>query len=114
MANTKIKELHTGQLVAQVLKQKRVTHAALARATHRSQSNLSTLIKGPSTQAYILWQMSLALKHNLFRDMADQLDAATNGRMAQGAITIETLQKEVEQLRKERDTLMKAIAKLSG
>lgn len=114
MANNKIKELHTGQLVGQVLKQKRITHAALARATHRSQSNLSTLIKGSSTQAYILWQMSLALQYNLFRDIADQLDVATNGRMVQGTITVESLQLEVEQLRKERDTLMKALGKLSG
>jgi hypothetical protein len=102
--------LHTGQLMRQVLHTKRVTQAALSRATYRPPSNISKLLNEPSTQAYILWEMSQALGHNLFADLAAQLDAATNGRLQEGTVTIESLQKELQTLREERDVLMKVLA----
>jgi hypothetical protein len=101
--------LHTGQLINEVLLSKRITRAALARATQRSASNISELVRSSSTQAYILWEMSQALNHNLFADLAARLDAATEGRMQDGKVTIESLQKELQQLREERDILMKAL-----
>jgi len=107
------KDLNTGQLIIQVLQTKRITPAALARAIHRPQSNISRVMKEPSTQAYILWEMSMALRHNLFTDIAAQLDAATEGRLQQGKVTMEAMQAEMDQLREERDTLMRVVAKLS-
>lgn len=105
--------LHVGRLVKEVLERKRVTHAAIARATHRHQSNIGTLIKKPSTQVYVLWELSLALKHNLFRDIAAQLDAATEGKLQEGVETVESLRSELEALRQERDILLRAVEKLS-
>lgn len=105
--------LHTGQLVKTVLGKKRVTHAALARAVHRSSSNISALIANPSNQTYILWEISLALRHNLFTDIAAQLDAVTEGRLQEGKPTVEALQAELAQVREERDTLMRVVEKLS-
>lgn len=101
--------LHTGQLIREVLRTKRITQAALSRATRRPQSNISKLLNEPSTQAYILWEMSQALNHNLFADLAAQLDTATEGRLQEGKVTVESLQKELQQLREERDVLMRAL-----
>ncbi|MCF8258180.1 MAG: hypothetical protein K9J06_11535 [Flavobacteriales bacterium] len=53
--------------------------------------------------------MSQALNHNLFADLAAQLDTATQGRMQEGKVTVEALQKELQQLREERDVLMRAL-----
>ena len=105
--------LNSGALIKQVLKTKRITHAALARAVNRSQSNVSVIMAERSTQAYILWEMSVALRHNLFTDLATQLDEATEGRLQEGKVTIESLQAELKQLREERDTLMRVVEKLS-
>jgi hypothetical protein len=105
--------LNTGALLKQVLKIRRITHAALARAVNRSQSNISVILGERSTQAYILWEMSIALRHNLFTDIAAQLDAATEGRLQEGKPTVEALQAELAQVREERDTLMRVVEKLS-
>lgn len=101
--------LHTGRLINEVLISKRITRAALARATQRSSSNIAELVRSPSTQAYILWEMSQALNHNLFADLAARLDTATEGRLQEGKVTVESLQKELQQLREERDVLMRAL-----
>jgi hypothetical protein len=111
--NKRAKGLDTGKLIKEVLKKRRVTHAALGRAVNRSQSNISVLLAAPSTQAYILWEMSLALRHNLFSDLADRLDEATEGRLREGRVDVGQLQAELARVREERDTLMRVVEKLS-
>jgi len=105
--------LDTGAAVRAVLRSKRITHAALARAVGRAQSNISVLLADQSMQAYILWELSVALRHNLFTDLAAQLDKATEGRLQKDKVSVEALQAEIDRLRAERDTLMRAVEKLS-
>lgn len=105
--------LDTGAAIRKVLRTKRITHAALARAVGRAQSNISVSLAQRSLHAYILWEMSVALRHNLFADLAAQLNHATEGRLQQDSVSVEALQAEIERLRTERDTLMRAVEKLS-
>ena len=105
--------MHTGDVVTKVVQNKRITHAALARAVGRSQSRVSRMLKEPNCHANLIWDLSLALRHNLFADIAAQLDAATEGRLQQDSVSVVELQAELQRVREERDTLLRAVDKLS-
>lgn len=101
--------LNTGILLNKVRMAQRVTHAQLARRTKRSQPTVKNLLKGTSVQTHVIWEFSLALKHNFFADLARQLDAATEGRLDQELTELQQVKEECQRLREERDYLRKAI-----
>jgi hypothetical protein len=106
--------LNTGSMIRAKAKEKQFTMAALARLTGRKNSTVTTLLKKTSMQAYILWELSLALKHNFFADLAQQLnEAAGAGALenseAPAKTKIEALEKENQQLREERDMMRKVV-----
>lgn len=65
-------------------------------------------------QVYLLWELSLALNYNFIQHLADQLISEAgktnlvNGN-APDKLKIETLEKELAQMREERDYLKKMI-----
>lgn len=65
-----------GLLLRNYIKQHRIYKSALARAVNRHPTTLQDLIKKPSLQTTILWEISVALKHNFFADIAAQLGIA--------------------------------------
>jgi len=101
--------LNTGLMFDNIRRAQRVTHAVLARRTKRSQPTVKNLLKGTSTQTHIVWEFSVALKHNFFADLARQLDAATEGRLDQELTELQQVREECQRLREERDYLRKAI-----
>jgi len=66
-------DFHFGHLFKSYIKLKKISKAALARKINRDDSTILHYQKQASIQISIVWQLSQALKHNFFADMAAQL-----------------------------------------
>lgn len=108
-----IEGLHLGAMLSQTLHRKRVTHAVLGRRLGRDQSLIKALVARSSMQAYLIWELSVALKHNFFADLARQLDAATEGKLEQERTELQQLQEDYQRVTEERDYLRRAIDMLN-
>ena len=107
-------ELNTGSMLKLKAKEKQFNNSQLSRKTGRRSSTVSALMKKTSVQVYVLWEFSLALKHNFFADLARQLDeAAGSGVLENGqaglTAQLAALEKENTELRTERDYLRKVV-----
>ena len=106
---SKVTALDTGSMLTRVQQHKRVTYAVLGRRTKRAQSTIKRLMTGTSVQCYILWELSVALNHNFFSDLAAQLNAATQGKLEQQQTELEQLKLEYQRIKEERDYVRKAV-----
>lgn len=61
---------NTGELLISYFKEKRTRKNALARMLKKSPSTLDGFTKKKSIQTTVLWEISHALKHNFFADIA--------------------------------------------
>jgi hypothetical protein len=104
-----IAELDAGKLVRRVMFEKGMNKARLARKLGRSGTSIKGTIYNSSMQCYLLWELSVALNHNFFSDLALQLDAATEGKLEQQQNELELLKAEYQRLKEERDTLRTAL-----
>jgi hypothetical protein len=105
--------LDVGKLVRQCMFDRGMNRARLARAMNRNATGMSARIYSSSMQAYLIWELSIALKHNFFADLAHQLDAATEGKLEQQHTELDALKLEYQSLKEERDYLRKAIDMMS-
>lgn len=108
----RIAGLNVGAMLLQTLHRKRVTHAVLGRRLGRDQSMIGDLLTRSSMQAYLIWELSVALNHNFFADLAAQFDGtapATTDKNTSTTTEMQRLREENAQLRTERDYLRKAI-----
>ncbi|MBK5213118.1 MAG: hypothetical protein JJE55_05600 [Flavobacteriaceae bacterium] len=64
---------HVGLLLKTYFKNERIYKAALARVMDTHKSGIQRYLSRPSLQVAILWELSLALKHNFLMDLAAQL-----------------------------------------
>lgn len=71
--NTELSAPHTGQMLTALYKKRRISKAALARKLNRRASTMADYVKNSTIQTAILWEISHALKHNFFLDIAAQL-----------------------------------------
>lgn len=104
-----ITELNVGRLVTTEQKRQRLTHAILARRMSRDQSSVKSMLSHTSIQTYLVWELSVALNHNFFADLAQQLNAATEGKLEQQTTELQQLKQEHEKLKEEHAYLKKAI-----
>lgn len=96
-------------MLTRVQQHKRVTYAVLGRRTKRAQSTIKRSIYRSSMQCYLLWELSVALNHNFFSDLAAQLNATTEGKLEQEQTELEALKLEYQRIKEERDYLRKAV-----
>ncbi len=108
-----IPDLHIGNMLRSKQKAQRLTHAVLARRLKRDQKAIQRLFNQSSVQTYLVWEMSIALNHNFFADLAQQLDAATDGQLDKQETELEQLKTEYNRLKEERDYLRKAVDAIS-
>lgn len=101
--------LDIGQMVRSKQQQRRVTHAVLARRLSRDQSAIKRILYNSSIQTYLVWELSVALKHNFFTDLAQQLDAATEGKLEKQVTELDELKLEYARVKEERDYMRKAL-----
>jgi hypothetical protein len=103
---------HTGELLKDFFKKRRIRKAALSRLINRSPKTLATYGKNSTLQTAILWEICHALKHNFFADIAAQLpptyttqapaDSTQNDRIA-------ALEQEIALLKAKNESLMEAL-----
>jgi hypothetical protein len=105
--------LQVGHMVKAKMATYRVSLAWLGRKLNRNPRTLARSLSGNSMQAYLIWELSIALRHNFFSDLARQLDAATEGKLEQQHTALQQLQADYERLKEERDYLRKALDLIS-
>lgn len=101
--------LQVGQMVKAKMATYRVSLAWLGRKLNRNPRTLARSLSGNSMQAYLIWELSIALRHNFFSDLARQLDAATEGKLDSEQTELQQLKAECQRLKEERDYLRKAL-----
>ncbi len=99
---------NTGELLKVFIKKRRLSKAALSRTLNRASNTLVGFLKGDTIQTAILWEISHALKHNFFADIAAQLpntystnvmaDTSKDERIAQLELEIALLKSKNEAL----------------
>lgn len=98
-----------GEMLKARIKKRKIYKSALARHLKRSPVSIQNYTKNPSMQTALLWQISLALKHNFFADMADQMpkefttevipDTTKDDRIAALELEVTILTKQLEVLK---------------
>lgn len=109
--NTERPAPNTGEMLKVVYKKRRIYKAALARKIKRRASTLASFSKNHTIQTAVLWELSHALKHNFFADIAAQLPAeyATNVEAnTTNTDRITQLERQVELLEAEKNVLLLA------
>jgi hypothetical protein len=69
-------DFHVGSIIKSYIDRNKISKAALARKVNRTDSAVLQLQKRASLQLGIVMELSHALKHNFFADIAAQLPAA--------------------------------------
>jgi len=108
-----IPNLNVGELIRGQQRKQRITHAVLARRIKRNQSVIKRMFNSSSIQTYLVWELSVALKHNFFADLSQQLDVATEGKLEKQTTELDELKAEYIRMKEERDYLRKAVDLLS-
>lgn len=110
--------LNLGQMIEQRMKSKRLTQAEITRKLGRNGGAIYPILRRPSMQAYLLWEVSIALEYNYFRDLADALDKKAGHVLESGNVPdkekIAALEKELSDLKESHSYLKKAIDMLSN
>ncbi|MFA6059786.1 MAG: hypothetical protein WC756_16395 [Taibaiella sp.] len=104
---------HLGELLQKYITEHRVYQSALARIMGRVPKTIQYYKKNHSMQAAILWELSHALKHNFFADLAAALpdtftrnsDSEPDAKEEQ----IATLQAENARLLQDKELLMRVM-----
>ncbi|WP_347375099.1 hypothetical protein [Aequorivita sp. Q41] len=66
---------HLGKLLKAHIIKHSVYRSSLSRYMERQPSTIEYYLKQPTLQTALLWELSTALKHNFFKDLAAQLPA---------------------------------------
>ena len=64
---------HIGNLVAEIMKQKKMTVAEVARKLGVTSSSVANYLRNDSLQIRILWQLAVVLEYNFLADVMDFL-----------------------------------------
>lgn len=111
--NMNVMTINTGKLLANKIKEKKLTKTGLEEKLGRTRSSINPLLKRPSIQTYFLWELSEAIGYNFFHEIADALDEKTGHQLESKRsaenLKLEDLKKENIALREERDYLKKMI-----
>ena len=106
--------INTGALLKTYIDLKRIRRAALARILGKSLKSVMDYEKKDSIQTRTLWEICAVLKHNFFMDIALQLPKEfTCGTdiFEEKNQQIAALEKEVEQLKRDKEMLIEIIKK---
>lgn len=103
-----------GLMLKTFIKKRKIHKSALARKLNKSYTTLVFYLKKPSIHIEVLLEISLALKHNFFADIAALLpkDFTTEAIIStEKEEQMALLEKEILMLKAERDVLMQLLKK---
>lgn len=114
--NTQIMDVHLGNLLSEKIKEKRLSKKAVERSIGRSNNAVKRLMGRPSIQAYLLWELSIALEYDFFAEISralQQKHQVVGGANGNDKTLIASLEKELADVKRERDNLIKMLNLLS-
>ncbi len=107
--NTAIMSVNVGNLIAAKIKEQKAYKSDIAKKIGREPAAIFPIVKRPSLQTYLLWEISEAIGHNFFHEIAEALDEKTKYTLTNGKQKekqkIEELEKENEKLKLEVEIL---------
>lgn len=68
-----LNNIHTGKMLREIIKEKHISHPALAKMIDRIPLSVKQYTMKNSLQTAVLVEICYALKHNFFSDLADKL-----------------------------------------
>ena len=80
---------HLGKLLKDHIIKHSVYRSSLSRYMERQPSTIEYYLKQPTLQTALLWELSTALKHNFFKDLAAQLPADFTTKPAKILISVD-------------------------
>ncbi|WP_296143484.1 hypothetical protein [uncultured Flavobacterium sp.] len=106
--------INFGTLLQAYFKKNRIYKSALARKINRSDSVIAAYQKRPSMQSAIIAELSHAMKHNFFADLADLLPESYSKdetKWIEKDARIASLEREIEILKAEKEVLLVVLRK---
>lgn len=104
---------HIGKAFRAHIKKKHLKVGTVAHNIHREVNTVRAYYKRHSMQTSILWELSLALKHNFFADIAAQLPAEcvvpVNETILEKDKEIAILKQEIERLKADKELLLMVV-----
>ncbi|HAT67866.1 MAG TPA: hypothetical protein DCS66_25245 [Flavobacteriaceae bacterium] len=95
---------HIGKLIRTYIKKHHIAKSAIARKMDRNRATVERLVKRPSIQLAILWEISEILQYNFIADVAAQLPNTYGNNVPDHTLP---LQEELQTL-KEENKILKA------
>ena len=106
---------HVGNLLKSHINRHRLRRAVLARRLDRSYSTVYNYQESPSMQTHLVWELSTALGHNFFADLAAQLPPEFTTNAPDPTLPlrqrIAALEEENKLLKIKVETLMQVVRK---
>jgi rRNA maturation protein Rpf1 len=96
---------HFGNWLKAYIKEHKIHNDKLAKKINRKLSTLNGYKERKSVQSAIVWELSMALEHNIFAELATQLPPHFSQPDDINSKTIEELKAQVAQLTNERNLL---------
>jgi plasmid maintenance system antidote protein VapI len=112
--NASQQPIQIGEMLKNYFTKNRIYKSALARLLHRKPDTILGYQKKASIQTAILWEISVALQHNFFADIACQLPSTYSSNAPinnMDAEKIAALEKQLMLVSAERDVLLRALKK---
>jgi hypothetical protein len=97
-----------GSMLTKKLKEFHLSNSEVGRRINRPHSAIYPLRRQPSMQAYLLWEISIAMNYDFFSALSSELQQKHPQIKSEHAV-IAALQKELEEVKQERDTLKKVV-----
>lgn len=100
---------HIGTLLNAYIRKHRLYQSALARDIGKRPETVADFLKKPDNKISNLWKICFALNHNFFSDIAAQLPPEMPATPTAKDLRIAELEKQVQELKTERDNLQRVI-----
>ena len=107
-------DIHFGAMLEAYFKKHRIFKSALGRKINRTCSTIVEYQKRPSIQSSIIAELSHALKHNFFADLADLLPDSYSkdlSKIIEKDAKINALETEIMVLKAEKEVLLQVLRK---
>ena len=104
-------ELHIGRIINKHIIDNHVNRIALAQQINNTRQNIDNIVKRKSLDTVLLFNISNALKTNLFEHYTSQLNFITS---EPSELTIQHLNEKITMLQKQIEIQEKLIAALEG
>ena len=106
---------HFGKMLRGHIKKHRLYRSVLGRMLGKANATLLAYEKRPSLQSSIIWELSTAMKHNFFADLAAQLPSAFTTYAPDATAPLQeriaTLEQENKLLQAKLETLKELLKK---